>query len=554
MRVAMGQINPLIGDFRGNIEKMSRMVDLAKTKGCDLIIFPELSFIGYPPLDLLDRPAFVEESIRWWDALERMSEGIGLIAGAVSKNEAKEGKCYHNSLLFFQNGRLIALVNKRLLPFYDVFDEERYFEPGKEPGYAEWRGVRLGLTICEDIWNRDGILPRRYYPCDPVVDLKTIGVDVLINIAASPYYHGKMKNVMIPLLKSVAREVNAPVVFVNQVGGNDELIFQGRSMVCLPYGDIVVQARSFEEDLVVFNTANLMGDFRDAHDDDVDEVIDALCLGLRDYMRKCGFDRAVIGMSGGVDSAVTACIAAMSIGREKVMGVGLPGPYSSKESLEDAYEVARRLGIDWAVIPITGLYEAVVSSMAEVFSGLSPDVTEENVQARLRGLVLMAISNKLGRLLLSTGNKSELAVGYCTLYGDMNGGLAVLGDVPKTFVYAIARRLKEKFGWIPERVITKPPSAELRPNQRDQDTLPPYELLDAVLELYLEENKSLREIVSLGYDEATVHEIIRMVERNEYKRRQAPPVLKVTTKAFGIGRRIPIAHGYKPGHSGGHSS
>lgn len=548
MRIAVGQVNPLIGDFRGNLEKMARMVDLARDEGCDLIIFPELSLVGYPPMDLLERPAFVDESIKCWEALARMSDAIGLIAGVVSRNNAGEGKPYHNSLLFLHKGRPVALIHKRLLPFYDVFYEERYFEPGKETGYVEWQGSRLGLTICEDIWNRDGILPRRYYPFDPVEELKSKPLDILVNIAASPYFHGKMDRVIVPLLRGVAREVNAPIVFVNQVGGNDELIFQGRSMVCLPTGDIVAQARSFEEDMIVFDTNSLSGDLREAYRDDVDEVIDALCLGLRDYMGKCGFGKVVIGMSGGVDSAVTACIAAMSIGPEKVMGVGLPGPYSSRESLEDAYEVAKRLGIEWAVVPITGLYDAVLLSMADMFSGMAPDVTEENIQARLRGLVLMAISNKFGRLLLSTGNKSELAVGYCTLYGDMNGGLALLGDVPKTFVYAIARRIKEKFGWIPERVITKPPSAELRPNQRDQDTLPPYELLDAILELYLEENRSIREIVSLGYDEKVVREIVSMVERNEYKRRQAPPVLKVTTKAFGLGRRIPIAHGYKPHH------
>ncbi len=546
MLIALAQLNPLIGAFAKNIDKMERFVSEARKEGAHLIIFPELSFIGYPPRDLLDRPAFFEQSKLHWVRLEEMSKDISIICGAITENPDLSGKPYYNSALFFEKGKLIATANKRLLPFYDVFDEERYFEPGKETCCIEWREEKLGITVCEDVWNKEGILPRRYYPCDPVVDISQFGPSFLINIAASPYFMGKVESILMPLLKRVSREVNAPVIYVNQTGGNDELIFQGHSMVCMPNGEIVARATSFDEDMIIFDTETLKGDMKRTFSDNVDEVIDALCMGLRDYVKKCGFEKVVIGMSGGIDSAVTACIAALSLGPEKVLGVGLPGPYSSKESVEDAFEVSSRLKIDWQIIPIVKLFDSALDALRPAFDGFKPDVTEENIQARLRGLILMALSNKFGRLLLSTGNKSELAVGYCTLYGDMNGGLAVLGDVPKTLVYKIARRLQEKYNWIPERVITKPPSAELRPNQKDQDTLPPYEVLDKILELYIEENKSYEEIVNEGLDPDIVNHVLTMVERNEYKRRQAPPVLKVTSKAFGTGRRMPIAHGYKP--------
>ncbi len=550
MLIALAQLNPLIGDFKRNIEKMEVFISKARNRGCDLIVFPELSFIGYPPRDLLDQYSFVPHSKTYWSYIEKMSKDIGIICGVITENPDPSGKPYYNSAVFFHNGEIITIANKRLLPFYDVFDEERYFEPGKETCCIEWKNEKLGITICEDIWNKEGILPRKYYPCDPVMDMKENGVSILINIAASPYYMGKVNNVMIPLLKRVARETGAILVHVNQIGGNDELLFQGHSMVCLPNGELAARSLSFDEDLIFFDTETGTGDKKDAPSDDIDEVINALCMGLRDYVSKCGFRRVVIGMSGGIDSAVTACIATMSLGAENVLGVGLPGPYSSRESIEDAFEVSKRLNIEWTVIPIVDLFKSTLQALKPAFEGLEQDVTEENIQARLRGLILMALSNKFGRLLLSTGNKSELAVGYCTLYGDMNGGLAVLGDVPKTLVYKIAARFMEKYNWIPERVITKPPSAELRPNQTDQDTLPPYDVLDRVLEMYIEENKSYGEIMSEGLDPEIVRQVIKMVNRNEYKRRQAPPVLKVTSKAFGTGRRMPIAHGYKPINEG----
>lgn len=544
MKIGLAQINPVIGDFHGNVKKMARMAEEAIRKGCRMVIFPELSLVGYPPRDLLDKPSFVEASIKLLPTLYNMSREISLIFGLITRNESSRGKPYQNTAVFFDKGKVLASANKRLLPFYDVFDEERYFEPGDETVVFSWEGFYFGLTICEDIWNREGVLPRRFYPVDPVEDLKERSLSAVINIAASPYFVGKMEQVMIPLLSRVARETEAPIIYVNQVGGNDELIFQGHSMVVTPEGDIVCRGASFEEDLVVFDILSNIGEIRSDYSLLVDQLIDALVLGIRDYVKKCGFPGVVIGLSGGIDSAVTAALAVLALGSDRVWGIAMPGPYSSPESLEDAEELSARLGIRFRVIPIISLFEACCDSLSDIFKGTTPDVTEENIQARLRGLILMAISNKFGLLLLSTGNKSELAVGYCTLYGDMNGGLAVIGDVPKTLVYQIARRLSSLYGWIPQRIIDKPPSAELRPNQRDQDTLPPYDVLDAILELYIEENLSPEEIVKRGFDRAVTERVVKMIMKNEYKRRQAPPVLKVTSRAFGSGRRMPIAHGY----------
>lgn len=544
MKIGLAQIDSTIGDFRGNVERMIIMSEEAYRKGCDLIIFPELSIVGYPPRDLLDKPSFVEQSIQVLPLVQRISQDIGIIFGMITRNEGHLGKPYRNTAVFMYKDKIIAEAHKRLLPFYDVFDEERYFEPGTETTVLSWKGFNFGLTICEDIWNREGILPRRFYPLDPVDDLKRRSLSAVINIAASPYFINKMEKVMEPLLAKVAKETSAPVIYVNQVGGNDELIFQGHSMVVLPTGEVVCRAASFKEDLVVFDLEAMRGELRSDYSSSIDQLIDALVLGIKDYVRKCSFPGVVLGLSGGIDSAVTAALAVLALGSDKVWGIAMPGPYSSPESLEDATELSRRLGIRFHVVPIVEMFKATCEGLSDIFKGLPFDVTEENIQARLRGLVLMAISNKFGLLLLSTGNKSELAVGYCTLYGDMNGGLAVIGDVPKTLVYDIAERLNSRYGWIPRRIIEKPPSAELRPNQRDQDTLPPYDILDAILELYIGENLSFEDIVNRGFDPETTKRVIRMVVRNEYKRRQAPPVLKVTSKAFGSGRRMPIAHGY----------
>jgi len=544
MRLALAQINPFIGDFSGNCEKICNYIQRAKESRCDLVIFPELALVGYPPRDLLDKRSFVKTSKTYWSTIQEASHGIGVICGVVAENETGYGKSYHNSALFFDDGSLLVSAHKRLLPSYDVFDEERHFEPGERAVWVDYKGERLGLTICEDVWNVEGYIPHSPYVWDPVRELEESSVTVLINIAASPYHSGKAEWVG-ELLRSHAVKSCMQVVNVNQVGGNDELIFQGHSMVWDERGQLAACGADFSEDFIVYDTKARRGDLHAVEKDDVSEVMEALILGLRDYTYKCGFKRVVLGLSGGVDSALTASLAVKAMQPENVLAVAMPGPYSAPESLEDARELAERLGIEFQVIPITNIFEATLEVLSPVFGNLPHDVTEENLQARIRGLILMALSNKYNRLLLSTGNKSELAVGYCTLYGDMDGGLAVLGDVPKTLVYRLSRRLNQDYGWIPERTIERPPSAELRPDQKDQDTLPPYDVLDAILFAYVEKRCSIEEIVSQGLDREQVQWVINRVDHNEYKRWQAPPVLRVTTKAFGTGRRLPLAQGYR---------
>lgn len=543
MRVGLAQIDPLIGDFEGNAGKICREIDRAKGEGCDLVVFPELALVGYPPRDLLDISGFVAASRRQWPKLIEASRSIGVICGVVGENGGP-GKPFHNTALFLGDGAIRGAYHKRLLPSYDVFDEERYFEPGLVPVWVEWAGERVGITICEDIWNVAEYLPRPLYRCDPVCELMDARVDVIVNISASPYHVGKASWVG-ALLKTHAMRSKAQLIYVNQVGGNDELVFQGHSMVWAPSGEMTASGADFKEDFVLYDTRSRRGDCHAAGLESGLEVIEALLLGLRDYARKCGFRRALVGLSGGIDSAVVACLARLALGPENVLGVGMPGPYNAPESLSDAEELARRLGIEFSVLPIHDLFESSLQTLEPVFHGLARDVTEENLQARIRGLILMALSNKFSRLLLSTGNKSEMAVGYCTLYGDMNGGLAVLGDVPKTMVYEIARELNARYGWIPDRIITRAPSAELRPNQKDQDSLPPYEVLDGILEAYVEQRLPASEIVARGWEPELVRWVIRRVDQNEYKRWQAPPILRITTKAFGIGRRLPIAQGYR---------
>ncbi|NLI83655.1 MAG: NAD+ synthase [Deltaproteobacteria bacterium] len=544
MRIALSQIDPHLGDFPGNCAKICRNIAEGRLAGADLVVFPELALIGYPPRDLLDKPSFVDRSLQYLPEIQRASEGIGVIVGTVSKNTATTGKPYHNSALFFADGRLLATAHKRLLPSYDVFDEERYFEPGESAVRVDFRGEKIGLTICEDVWNVSHYLPRPLYHCDPVADLRRHNPTLLVNISASPFHLGKASWVG-ELLKAHAVRERIPVLYVNQVGGYDELIFQGHSMVWNETGTLAATGADFREDMVLFDTTTGRGDCHASALDPSSELIKALALGLRDYTVKCGFQRAVIGLSGGVDSALVACLAVLALGHENVLGVGMPGPYNAPESLMDAAELARRLGIAFETIPIGELFDTCCRTLSPAFRGLPPDATEENLQARLRGLILMALSNKFNRLLLSTGNKSEIAVGYCTLYGDMNGGLAVIGDVPKTMVYELARKLNSLYDWIPERILTRAPSAELRPDQKDQDTLPPYPVLDGILAAYVERRLSPEEIAAEGWDEETVRWVVRRVEQNEYKRWQAPPILRVTTKAFGMGRRNPIAHGYR---------
>jgi NAD+ synthetase len=538
-------MNPLIGDFEGNAHKIRLEIDRARAARCDLVVFPELALVGYPPRDLLELSDFVAASRRHWPGIMEAGRGIGVICGVVDENEGA-GKPYRNTALFLAEGKVRAAYHKRLLPSYDVFDEERYFEPGQESVVVEWAGELVGLTICEDAWNVAEYLPRPLYRCDPVSELVAAGAGLIVNISASPYHVGKASWVE-GLLRSHAERSGAQLVYVNQVGGNDELLFQGHSMVWTPSGELAASGADFREDFVLYDTRARVGDRHASSLGNGAEAIEGLALGLRDYARKCGFSKSLVGLSGGVDSALVACLASLALGPENVLGVAMPGPYNAPESLTDAEELARRLGIPFQVLPIQDLFHSSLRTLRPAFEGLARDVTEENLQARIRGMLLMALSNKFNRLLLSTGNKSEMAVGYCTLYGDMNGGLAVLGDVPKTMVYDMARELNRRRSWIPDRILERPPSAELRPDQKDQDTLPPYDVLDGILAAYVEGRLPASEIVARGWDPDLVRWVIRQVDQNEYKRWQAPPILRITSKAFGIGRRFPIAHGYRQG-------
>ena len=544
MRIALAQINTTVGDFAGNLERIVRFAREGARRGADLVIFPELAVTGYPPRDLVEKPDFVDRSERELDRLAELVPVVRIVVGYVRRTGAARGKPVFDSAAVLSGGKRVLVYDKMLLPFYDVFDESRYFEPGNQPASLELEGARLGLTICEDVWNDKGFWPRQLYPRDPVEDVVRTGADLLLNIASSPFDSEKPE-LRHRMLRAIALEHRLPVVYVNQVGGNDQLIFDGSSMALDARGEIVARARAFEEDLILFDTASGVGEIRPASESDVESIYQALTLGTRDYMSKCGFKKALVGLSGGVDSSLVATIAVDAIGPENVLGVAMPGPYSSPGSLRDAEALGRNLGIESRVIPIGGPYEAHLKALAPAFQGLAPDVTEENIQARIRGTILMALSNKFGSMLLSTGNKSELSVGYCTLYGDMAGGLAVIADVPKTMVYELARYVNRERERIPTASIIKPPSAELRANQTDQDSLPPYEILDPILRAYIEEHLCAGQIAGrLGVDSALVREVVRMVNRAEYKRQQAAPALKVTGKAFGIGRRYPIANHY----------
>jgi NAD+ synthetase len=478
--------------------------------------------------------------------LERLAAATGnagLLVGYVGKRNERPGRELTNSIALLQNGKILTTRTKILLPTYDVFDEDRYFEPATENSPAKWNGQTLGLTICEDIWNDEDFWPNRLYQRNPPVELASAGAGIIFNISASPWHLGKNKT-RYDMLRSIAAKTGRTVVFCNQVGGNDELIFDGCSLVFDGKGGLLAQGKLFDEDFIVVDLDRANASREHILPCDEELVYKALVLGLRDYFMKCGFKTAVLGLSGGIDSAVTACIAVDALGPKNVRGVSLPSQYSSQGSLDDARILADRLGIQYDVIPIKAAFETTKTQLKPVFNGRPEDTTEENLQARLRGVILMAFSNKFGSLLLTTGNKSELAVGYCTLYGDMCGGLAVISDVPKTMIYRIAKWINREEEIIPLASITKPPSAELRPNQTDQDSLPPYEILDAILDAYVVQGKSSSEIVESGFDQETVRKVIRLIDLNEYKRRQAAPGLKVTSKAFGMGRRIPIAQRY----------
>jgi NAD+ synthase (glutamine-hydrolysing) len=545
MRIALAQINTTVGDFDGNAQRIIQFAQKALDERADLAVFPELALCGYPPRDLVERPDFIE---RAESELRRLAEALPPIpawVGTVRRSGAGQGKQVSDVAALLHHGRIETDYAKILLPFYDVFDESRYFEPGREPLTYLLNGERLGITVCEDVWNDKNFWKRQLYSRDPVEETVKAGAQVLINIAASPYSAGRIPFRQ-AMLKAIAQERHIPIVYVNLVGGNDSLIFDGSSCAFNARGELRARAKSFEEDLVIFDTGAEAGCLRSEPASEIEAVYHALALGARDYVRKCGFKTAIVGLSGGIDSSLVAVIAARALGPENVFGVSMPGPYSSPGSVLDAQELSANLGIQFRVIPITSIYENYISSLDPAFGDRPPDVTEENIQARIRGNILMALSNKYCGLLLSTGNKSELAVGYCTLYGDMAGGLAVIADVPKTMVYELARYINREgqgSGPIPPACLEKSPSAELRPNQTDRDTLPPYETLDTILRAYIEENLCAQEIIARFHLEpALVHQVIGWVTKAEYKRQQAAPALRVTAKAFGIGRRFPIAN------------
>jgi len=543
MKIALAQINTTVGDFAGNAAKILEAHRCGLDAGVELVVCPELATTGYPPRDLLLKIGFVKRNLALLEQIAGATGKTGLLVGYVGENAKRPGREATNSVALLQNGRILAARVKTLLPTYDVFDEDRYFEPAAENPPVEFNGQKIGLTICEDAWNDDDFWRDRRYRRNPPVDLVEGGAQIIFNVSASPWHLGKNRT-RFAMLRSLAGKARVPVAYCNLVGGNDELIFDGGSLVFDAAGDLIARGELFAEDFVVVDTGAAKAVSPDASGDE-EKLFKALVLGLRDYLHKCGFKSVVLGLSGGIDSALTACLAVAALGAENVRGVSLPSRFSSQGSLDDARAVAERLGIRCDVIPIQPPFEAVKAQLKDVFAGRSEDTTEENIQARLRGVTLMALSNKFASLLLTTGNKSELAVGYCTLYGDMCGGLAVISDVPKTMVYRLARWINRDKEIIPAASLTKPPSAELRPNQTDQDTLPPYDVLDAILDAYVVEGKSAAEIIAGGFDEATVKRVVRLIDLNEYKRRQAAPGLKVTSKAFGVGRRIPIAQRYR---------
>ena len=542
MKVALAQINPTVGDLAGNEAQILAAYQRGVAAGVDMVLCPELSTTGYPPRDLLLKKGFISRNLELLDRLAAATGKVGLMVGFVGKNDLRPGRELTNSVALLQNGKIVTARAKTLLPTYDVFDEDRYFQPATENLPAEFTGGKIGLTICEDIWNDEDFWTDRRYQHNPPVELAEAGAKIIFNISASPWHLGKNKT-RFEMLRSIAQKTRRPVVFCNQVGGNDELIFDGNSLVFNANGDLIAQGKWFEEDFIVVDTES-KATIQPIDLGPEEAIYRAIVLGLRDYFYKCGFKSAVLGLSGGIDSAITACIAVTALGKEHVRGVSLPSQFSSQHSLDDARVLAERLGIQYDVIPIQKAFEITKQQLQPVFAGKGEDTTEENIQARLRGVMLMALSNKFGSLLLTTGNKSEIAVGYCTLYGDMAGGLAVISDVPKTMIYRISKWINREREIIPTSSITKPPSAELRPDQRDQDSLPPYDVLDAILDLYVVQGKAASDIVAAGFDEAIVRKVIRLIDLSEYKRRQAAPGLKVTTKAFGIGRRIPIAQRY----------
>ena len=546
MKIGFAQINPTVGDLRGNFEKIAGAYDQLARAGADIVIAPELAVTGYPPKDLVFKSRFVPENLAVLDELQKRLSKPALLVGFVDRNEGR-GKPFHNAAALLQAGQPLQKTHKSLLPTYDVFDEDRYFEPARQIAPLNFRGHRIGVTICEDIWT-ERYLPRPFYDVDPLRALVTQEAEIILNVSASPFNLRKPA-IRREMICGLAGTYQRAIFYCNAVGGNDQLVFDGNSIAVDASGQLLAQLPAFEEASVIVDSESVPGS-KIGSADVVQELYAALRLGLHDYLAKCGFKSAVLGLSGGIDSAVVAAIAVDAIGPNNVTGVSMPSQFSSRGSVLDALALAKNLGIQCLQIPIADAFAVFKAQFKDVFAGRIEDATEENMQARLRGMTLMALSNKFGHLVLSTGNKSELAVGYCTIYGDMAGGLAVISDVPKTMIYELARFINSeasragKREIIPSSTIEKPPSAELRPNQKDQDTLPRYEVLDAILRLYVEDNLSVAEIVAQGFDEKTVRWVQLRVDLNEYKRAQAAPGLKVTSRAFGVGRRMPIAQRY----------
>jgi len=548
VKTMLAQLNTTVGDIAGNLKRLDGLLVDCQAQAADLLVLPELHLVGYPPRDLLERPVFLKQVKRAIEQILHLSLAYphtGILFGAPTPTRKETGRKLHNSALLVYQGEILLTQHKSLIPNYDVFDEARYFDPAESVQVVVFKGQRLGITICEDIWNEPDLWKGAVsYDADPLSDLAGQGMDLLVNISASPYFLNK-EAVRYRLMNKHAREYGVPVIYLNQVGANDELIFDGQSMLVDRHGELVALLPAFEEcvQLVETEAKGRAGSYPVY--DEMQHLDKALTLGIRDYFRKTGFKQAILGLSGGIDSALTACLAVQALGQENVLGVAMPSLYSSAGSIEDARQLAQNLDINFKIIPITEIFNAYLDSLQPHFAGRPADITEENIQARIRGTILMALANKFNAMVLSTGNKSEIAVGYCTLYGDMCGGLSVLADVPKTMVYELSRYINRDQEIIPLSSIEKPPSAELKPGQVDQDTLPPYPMLDKILDYYIEENYSADEIIAQGFDSATVRWVLQTVNRNEYKRRQAAPGLKVSTRAFGAGRRMPIAARYE---------
>jgi NAD+ synthetase len=542
VKIALAQIDPTVGDFTGNLEKIVAASRRAAEKGARLAVFSELAICGYPPADFLEEPSFLARCRSAVDELAAATRDLptAVLAGVALPADGKDGKPAFNAAVLLDKGQLLLEQHKRLLPFYDVFDEQRYFSPSEPQKVVELDGVRLAITICEDAWNDKNFWPRRLYTVDPVEELMRQNPALHINLSSSPFWHSK-RTIRREMLAAMARRDGIPVLMSNQVGGNDSLIFDGSSLALNGRGELIAQAASFAEDLVLVDPFHA-SPIAIPEDDDTEATYRAMVLGTRDYVRKCGFRKAIVGLSGGIDSALVAAIAAEALGAENVIGVGMPSPYSSAGSIDDSQHLAANLGIRFETISIKSLFSEFTQALEPLFHGMKEDITEENIQPRIRGTLLMALSNKFGALVLTTGNKSEMAVGYCTLYGDMVGALAVIGDLVKTRVYAVCNWLNREQEKIPAAILTKPPSAELRPGQMDTDSLPPYDVLDPIVEAYIERYETPERIAAEhGFPLDLVRQTVRLIERSEYKRQQAAPVLKVTAKSFGMGRRFPIA-------------